>query len=140
MDALFPPDRTLLFPQFETYRLQPLDPDEDVLSFPLPGSGATQSRVGYNTHLLSFSEVQSRIEWNHLAVGPSGRGMYVDADWNVVAFHLGVSCTPSCQLLTSRLRRFRLISNQIMRPCVLSLPRRTRGRCSINPSTRAASN
>ncbi|ORX36833.1 hypothetical protein BD324DRAFT_651314 [Kockovaella imperatae] len=88
MDALFPPDRSLLFPQFETYRLQPLDPDEDVISFPLPGQGATQSRVGYNTHLLSFSEVKSRIEWNHLAAGQGRRGMYVDADWNVIGFQL----------------------------------------------------
>ena len=90
MSHLFPPIRSLLHPQFETYSLHPLDPDTDVLSYPLPGSGATQSRVGYNQHHLSFKEVRARIGWDHLAVGDGGRAMYVDADWGVVGFVLDV--------------------------------------------------
>jgi hypothetical protein len=86
--SLFPPNRTLLKPQFETYRLRSLDPTSDVVSYPLPGS-ATQSRVGYQ-HQLSFKEVRARIAWDHLAVA-GGRGVYVDTDWTVVGFELDVS-------------------------------------------------
>ena len=91
MSFLFPTDRSLTFPQFETYRLHPLDPDEDVSSYPLPGSGATQSRVGYNQHHLSFKEVRARIAWDHLAVGDGGRGVYIDVDWGIIGFVLDVS-------------------------------------------------
>ena len=93
MEQLFPVNRDLLHPLFETYRLRPLDPEEDVTAYPLPGNGATQSRVGYNTHLLSFKEVRSRIGWNHLCVGDGGRGVFVDVDFNVVGFQLDVSVT-----------------------------------------------
>lgn len=89
--ALFPPNRSLLYPQFETYRLHPLDPTDDVHSYPLPGSGATQSRLEYGQHNLSFKEVRARIGWDHLAIDKEGRGVYVDKDWNVVGFILDVS-------------------------------------------------
>ena len=91
MSHLFQPDRSLLYPQFETYRLHSIDVDEDTSSHKLPGNGATQSRVGYNNHLLSFKEVRDRIGWNHLAVGSGGRGIYIDTDWKIVGFQLGVS-------------------------------------------------
>jgi hypothetical protein len=91
MSYLFPPQRELLYPQFETYRLKSLDPATDVISYPLPGAGATQSRVGYNQHHLSFKETRARISWDHLAVGEGARGLYVDADWAVIGFELGVS-------------------------------------------------
>lgn len=89
MSHLFQPDRSLLYPQFETYRLNPLDPDEDTSAYSLPGSGATQSRVGYNTHILSFKETRARVSWDHLTTY-GRRGVYVDADWNVVGFQLDV--------------------------------------------------
>ena len=91
MSHLFQPDRSLLYPQFETYRLHSIDVDEDTASYKLPGNGATQSRVGYNHHLLSFKEVRDRIGWNHLAVGSGGRGIYIDIDWRIIGFQLGVS-------------------------------------------------
>lgn len=90
MMALFPPKRTLLYPQFETYRLHSLDPSADVISFPLPGSGATQSRLEYGQHNLSFKEVRGRIAWDHLALDEEGRGVYVDKEWNVTGFTLQV--------------------------------------------------
>ena len=90
MSYLFPGDRSLLYPLFETYRLHPLDPTTDVQSYPLPGTGATQSRVGYNTHLLSFKETRARISFDHLAVN-GRRGLYVDVEWNIVGFTIGVS-------------------------------------------------
>lgn len=87
---LLAPNRALMFPRFETYRLQSLDPDEDVVVHALPGAGATQSRVGYNSQQLSFKEVRSRISWDHLDT-LGNRGVYVDAEWNVVAFEVDVS-------------------------------------------------
>ncbi|OCF36925.1 hypothetical protein I317_05860 [Kwoniella heveanensis CBS 569] len=104
MSHLFPADRSLLFPQFETYRLRSLDPDTDLSFHPLPGGGATQSRVGYggqngSSH-LSFKEVRARIGWDHLAVNyGSGRGVYVDTDWKVVGFELNVNLTPTFTVL-----------------------------------------
>lgn len=93
--TLFPPDRSLLYPQFETYRLHSLSPTDDVLGFPLPGSGATQSRLEHGQHTLSFKETRDRIGWDHLALDESGKGVYVDKDWNVVGFVLDVR-SPSC--------------------------------------------
>lgn len=90
--ALFQTDRSTLYPQFETYRLHPLDPDEDIAAFHLPGEGATQSRVGYNKHTLTYKEVRARIGWNHLCV-EGRRGVYVDAEWNIVGFQLDVGTT-----------------------------------------------
>lgn len=83
-------DRERLFPRFETYRLKPLDPDTDVQAFKLPRQGATQSRVSYNSQQLGFREVRARIAWDHLDAR-EGRGVYVDTEWNVVAFELDVS-------------------------------------------------
>jgi len=90
MSHLFPPDRKLLYPQFETYRLHSLDPSTDLTAHPLPGSGATQARVGYNTHLLSFKETRARISWDHLTTF-GNRGVYIDVDWNIIGFSLDVS-------------------------------------------------
>jgi len=90
MSNLLQPDRALLYPQFETYRLHSIDADDDISSYPLPGSGATQSRVGYNHHHLSFKEVRDRIGWDHSGVGSGGRGAYVDKDWKVIGFQLDV--------------------------------------------------
>lgn len=86
---LLAPDRSRLFPGFETYRLRPLDPARDVVAFPLPGSGATQGRVGYGQQQLGFKEVRSRIAWDHLDTNGT-RGVYIDTDWNVVGFELSV--------------------------------------------------
>jgi hypothetical protein len=93
MSHLFPPDRKLLYPQFETYRLHSLDPSTDLIAYSLPGSGATQARVGYNTHLLSFKETRARISWDHLATF-GDRGVYIDVDWNIVGFLFHVSRIP----------------------------------------------
>ncbi|WVF71646.1 hypothetical protein IAT40_006454 [Kwoniella sp. CBS 6097] len=98
MSHLFPAERSLLFPQFETYRLRSLDADTDLSSHSLPGGGATQSRVGYgsNASHLSFKEVRARIGWDHLAVDyASGRGSYVDTDWKVVGFELDNNLNPT---------------------------------------------
>lgn len=94
--TLFTADRTKLYPQFETYRLHSLSPDEDVKAYPLPGPGATQSRLEYAHHNLSFKETRARIAWDHLSVDQYGRGVYVDKEWKVWGFVLAVShCVPA---------------------------------------------
>ncbi|WWC61720.1 uncharacterized protein I303_104305 [Kwoniella dejecticola CBS 10117] len=102
--SLFPSDRSLLFPQFETYKLHPLDPENNIRSFDLPGQGATQSRVSSSsssTH-LSFKEVRNRIGWDHLALDPgTGRGVYVDKEWNVIGFTVDDDLTPTFTQLAS---------------------------------------
>ncbi|WVR07223.1 hypothetical protein IAU60_004264 [Kwoniella sp. DSM 27419] len=94
MSHLFSPDRALLLPQFETYRLKSLDPDHDISTHKLPGSGATQSRVGFSSQHLSFKEVRARIGWDHLAVGSGGRGIYVDKDWAIMGFTITQDLRP----------------------------------------------
>ncbi|WVW83717.1 hypothetical protein I302_105738 [Kwoniella bestiolae CBS 10118] len=102
MSYLFPPDKSLLYPQFETYRLQPLSPDDNLLEYPLPDPGSTQSRVGYNTSsYLSFKEVRNRIGWDHLVVNEDGVGVYVDRDWGVVGFIISDDLQPTFSNLAS---------------------------------------
>ncbi|WRT66192.1 uncharacterized protein IL334_003145 [Kwoniella shivajii] len=101
MSHLFPSDRSLLYPQFETYKLRPLDTETDLAVYPLPGSGATQSRFGYSSNHLSFKEVRSRISWDHLSVGQGARGVYVDKDWNVIGFVINEDLSPTFTKLAS---------------------------------------
>lgn len=89
--TLFQSDRALLYPQFETYRLHSLSPDDDVAAYPLPGPGATQTRLEHAHHNLSFKETRSRVGWDHLTVDEFGRGVYVDKDYAVWGFVLDVS-------------------------------------------------
>nr|ODN82513.1 hypothetical protein L203_05320 [Cryptococcus depauperatus CBS 7841] len=89
--ALFPPDSSLLFPQFESYRLQSLDPSTNLAFHPLPQPGATQSRMEYNQQHLSFKEMRARISWDHLTVGEGGRGVYIDKEWAVIGFTIQAS-------------------------------------------------
>lgn len=89
--ALFTADRAKLYPQFETYRLHSLSPEDDVSGYALPGSGATQSRLEYAQHSLSFKETRARIAWDHMSVDEYGRGVYVDKEWKVWGFVLDVS-------------------------------------------------
>lgn len=83
MSSLFNPDRSLLNPKFEGYKLDPLEQEGHVHTYPLPGDGATQSTV--SSRLGSFKEVQSRIAFNHIAPGywPNQAG-YVDKCGNFV--------------------------------------------------------
>lgn len=89
MTTLFPTDRALLHPHFVTYRLRSLDPDCDVLAYPLPNNGATQSRVK-GGRLLSFKEMQGRVHWDHLCSGSGGRLMYIDEAYKVIGVKVEV--------------------------------------------------
>jgi len=84
---IFHPDKSLLNPKFEGYKLH-LSQETSVLQFPLinrPTQVATSGKVPF-----VFQEVQSRITHNHLVVhGESGRAVYVDAEYHVIFVDLG---------------------------------------------------
>ncbi|WVQ77212.1 hypothetical protein IAR50_006895 [Cryptococcus sp. DSM 104548] len=120
--ALYTPDRSLLLPTFETYRLRSLDPSANLLSFPLPPPGATQSRMGYNQQHLSFKEVRSRIGWDHLSVEEGGRrGMWIDEDWGVIGFTLGDDLKPTFSKLADLPQPISSSTQQSEFPSILAL-------------------
>lgn len=80
------PDRHLLNPKFEGYKLHSLP--EDVVSHHVLSYKPTQSSVSGRAP-LSFQEVQSRIRHNHLTVSPDSReAVYIDSDFKVVSVSL----------------------------------------------------
>lgn len=86
MSSSFVPDRKLLNPKFEGYKLDPLDSDTCVSSFKLPDGGITQSTVSsIRSSQPSFKEVQSRIRHNHIS--PSAledQSGYIDKNGNFI--------------------------------------------------------
>jgi hypothetical protein len=82
--ASFKPNRSLLNPKFEGYRLDPIAQEHVVTRHPLQFK-LSQATVSARSP-LSVQEVQSRITHNHLAVAPGGhpRAMYVDAELKVI--------------------------------------------------------
>jgi hypothetical protein len=86
MSSPFNPDRSLLNPKFEGYKLDPLEQAQCARSYPLLGEGATQSTVSSQLGSQpSFKEVQSRISFNHLFAGfNSNEAAYVDKSGNVI--------------------------------------------------------
>lgn len=81
--APFDPERILLNPLFEGYKLDAIN-QEDVLSrYPLP-QALNQSTVAGRSP-LSFQEMQSRIRHNHIAISPASSAVYISADYEVVA-------------------------------------------------------
>ncbi|OXC66061.1 hypothetical protein AYX13_05107 [Cryptococcus neoformans] len=118
--ALFPSTRSLIFPQFETYRLRSLDPSSDLSFSPLPQPGATQSRMEYNQQHLSFKEVRSRISWDHLSVS-GRRGVYIDKVWGVVGFVIQDDFTPTFVKLADLPEPISISEQQSEFPSVLPL-------------------
>jgi hypothetical protein len=91
----FKPDKALLNPKFEGYKLDPVEQDELVSRFPLLYQ-PSQSIVSATKAPLSFPEVQSRITHNHLIVSPDGsRAVYVDSEYRIISIDFTtVSPTP----------------------------------------------
>lgn len=87
MDENFNPDRSLLNPKFEGYRLDLISQDDAVSRLPLkyqPSQTASSGRAP-----LSFKEVQSRITHNHITTdSETSTILYVDADFQVVLVDL----------------------------------------------------
>ena len=95
----FNPDRSLLNPKFEGYKLDPIS-EEDVLAHHLLPSKPTQATISRKVP-LSFQEVQSRIRHNHLSVFPNAnQAVYIDDEMRVVSINMdevGNVSTNPCQ-------------------------------------------
>ncbi|KAI0269822.1 hypothetical protein BC834DRAFT_819472 [Gloeopeniophorella convolvens] len=81
------PDRSLLNPKFDGYKLDPISTKDTVTNHALQFK-ATQATVS-GRHLFSFQEAQSRIRHNHISVSPGGeQAVYIDANLHVVLVRL----------------------------------------------------
>jgi hypothetical protein len=81
------PNRSLLNPKFDGYKLDPISSEDTVARHVLPYK-ATQASVS-GRHHFSFQEAQSRVRHNHLDVSPKGEhAVYIDADLRVILVRL----------------------------------------------------
>ncbi|KAI0947310.1 hypothetical protein AcW1_007565 [Taiwanofungus camphoratus] len=97
--ATFKPNRCLLNPKFEGYKLAPLE-QEQVVSHHALQYKPSQANVSGRSH-VSFQEVQSRISHNHLTISPTnGTAVYVDRELKVISIHVDdTTLVPSFRLL-----------------------------------------
>ncbi|KAF7978515.1 hypothetical protein HWV62_45683 [Athelia sp. TMB] len=97
---LFSPNRSLLNPKFEGYKLDPLSQEDVVLRHELPFK-ITQSTVSARRSPISMQEVQSRITHNHLTIaGQGNRALYIDAEFRVVLIDIDeMTFLPSFRIL-----------------------------------------
>ncbi|EMD39962.1 hypothetical protein CERSUDRAFT_103862 [Gelatoporia subvermispora B] len=95
----FEPDRALLNPKFEGYKLSPIEQDEAVWHYPLEYK-PSQTNVSGRSH-VTFQEVASRIRHNHLTVASEGsRAVYFDGDLRIISIALNeTTLEPSLNLL-----------------------------------------
>ena len=87
---MFEPDRALLNPKFEGYKLDAFDQDKVVTRFPV-NYHPSQTNVSGRSP-LSFQEVQSRIRHNHLTIGPHDKAIYVDSESRVISVDTDEVC------------------------------------------------
>jgi hypothetical protein len=81
------PNRSLLNPKFDGYKLDPVSEADTVARHALKHT-ATQASVS-GRHHLSFQETESRIRHNHLTVSPDGeQAVYIDKDLSVISIRL----------------------------------------------------
>ena len=86
------PNRTLLNPKFEGYKLDPLEESEHVFRHALDAAHRPRQAAVSGRTPLSFHEVQSRIRHNHLYVSPNGkRAVYIDGELKVILVEFRVS-------------------------------------------------
>lgn len=83
---IFEPERSLLNPKFEGYKLDAINQEDVLTRFPLEYTVSQSTPASKSP--LSFQEVHSRIRHNHLTVGPDGRTVYIDSDLKVIAIDL----------------------------------------------------
>lgn len=96
----FTPNRALLNPKFEGYKLEVISQEDSVTRFGLQYRASQVANSGRSP--LSFKEVQSRITHNHLAMAnDNGRCLYVDSEHRIILVNLTnvgpygiISCPP----------------------------------------------
>ena len=88
----FKPNRMLLNPKFEGYKLEPISSEQAIRRFKLsnrPTQATTTTRLP-----LAFEEMRSRITHNHLSVeADSGLAIYVDQEYKACLVGLPTSAT-----------------------------------------------
>ncbi|KAI0044396.1 hypothetical protein FA95DRAFT_1562266 [Auriscalpium vulgare] len=81
------PNRDLLNPKFEGYKLEPISQEAAVAHHPIqyrPSQATVSGRAP-----LSFQEAQSRIRHNHLVIDTNAnRAAYIDGELRVVLVHV----------------------------------------------------
>ena len=82
----FTPDRLLLNPKFESYKLQPASASATSL-YALPSPGLHLRPLRDHAR-LSYAEVQGRVRHNHLSAGRAGEVVYINGELEVVAIQL----------------------------------------------------
>ncbi|KAH9002569.1 hypothetical protein EDB86DRAFT_3063150 [Lactarius hatsudake] len=81
------PDRSLLNPKFDGYKLDPISSEDAVSRYALQHK-ATQASVS-GRHHFSFQEAQSRIRHDHLSVSPGAeQAVYIDENLRVISIRL----------------------------------------------------
>ncbi|KZT73786.1 hypothetical protein DAEQUDRAFT_354264 [Daedalea quercina L-15889] len=97
--ANFKPNRALLNPRFEGYKLSPILQEQAVSHYGLQYR-PSQMNVSGRSH-VTFQEVQSRISHNHLALcTQDGSAAYVDEELRVVSVKLSeAALEPGLRLL-----------------------------------------
>jgi hypothetical protein len=81
------PNRSLLNPKFDGYRLDPVSSEDSVARHVLEHTTVQASVSG--RHHFSFQEAESRIRHNHLTVSPDGaQAVYIDVDLRVILVRL----------------------------------------------------
>ncbi|KAJ3529844.1 hypothetical protein NM688_g7794 [Phlebia brevispora] len=98
MAAVFKPNRSLLNSKFDGYKLDAIDHDKVVSTYPLTHKLSQIAPSAKSP--LTFQEVQSRIRHNHLCIGPDGRVSYIDAELRVIGIIFDdATLTPSYEVL-----------------------------------------
>lgn len=86
----FNPNRALLNPKFEGYKLHPILQEKAVRRYKLPRR-PTQATVSTRSP-LSFEEMRSRITHNHLSLdSDSGSAVYVDDQYTICLVSIPMS-------------------------------------------------
>ena len=92
LDDCFRPNRALLNPNFEGYRLEPISQAQTVRRYAL-SRRPTQATTSTGFP-LAFEEMRSRITHNHLCVdSDSGLAVYVDDEFNVCLISVPMTAT-----------------------------------------------
>ncbi|TFY60497.1 hypothetical protein EVJ58_g5119 [Rhodofomes roseus] len=95
----FQPNRSLLNPRFEGYKLSPIAQEQAVAHYGLQYK-PSQTNVSGRSH-VTFQEVQSRISHNHLALCKQDESAaYIDGELRVVSIKLSeATLEPGIRLL-----------------------------------------
>ena len=81
------PNRSLLNPNFDGYKLDPIASEDAVVRHVLKHEATQASASGH--HRFSFQEAESRIRHNHLTVSPDGaQAVYIDAGLRAISVQL----------------------------------------------------